>query len=285
MFIKFEPNTSINLDEFIKYWSNLYSYKPHHHLGNKLYDDIIGKKVFHEQDILSLFTWKNGMTLSGKKEITVKQINQNINLINELKQSGPFYNIDKLTFLPHSIWKIYLLHIIHPDYYPILDQHTYRAYQYINSQLISEIPKDKTKMMEFYLEEYTPYIHQLVNQTSMTYKKIELVSREIDKSLFAFGKFLKSPYVNMIPVRHDSLFFMNMLSSLYSHKENGEYDFSKPLQEYLAKHPHLIEEAINLLEKRDQLIKATNYNERWRLGYYLMEQHDIQLCQSLYPNR
>lgn len=52
-----------DLTSFIEFWSKLYSYP----LEN-LYNETIVKEQYEIDDMQSLFTWKNGMKLSRKKQ-------------------------------------------------------------------------------------------------------------------------------------------------------------------------------------------------------------------------
>jgi hypothetical protein len=128
-------NTTDNFDEFVLNWESFYAYNPKDPRGNDLYLKNIVKEEFSIENINELFFWKNGMKLSGKKSEIVEDICKEIKLINELKQSPPEHVISLLPKFMNrdGVWQIFLLHIIKPDYYPIFDQHTYRAYQYIKT--------------------------------------------------------------------------------------------------------------------------------------------------------
>jgi hypothetical protein len=279
MYIKFEIVNDVDFQEFVTYWTNLYTYYPKHQLGNKLYDDNIMKREFSEEDIYALFTWKNGMPLSGKKNETVKQITQHLNLINRLKSSEQINIHSYLDFINDGVWKIFLLHIIKPEFYPIFDQHTYRAYQYIKTGMILEIPKDKTFMMNFYLDVYVPFIHYNVfDNNNAEHRRLKI--REIDKALFAFGKFLKSPYVSMLGLSLDSEFIESTMSSVYSQQINGTDDFSPLLKDYLAKNPNRLDDVNKIFKVRDFYMQNENYDKRWNMGYYLMNQFGIEFEQS-----
>jgi hypothetical protein len=173
-----------NLAEFIAFWSQLYDKK-----SDKEYNKNINKDRFSEDDIMTLFEWKNQMKLSSLKK---KSLNENvikkISKINEYKSK---IIIDKINFLNEfldefssvsAVWRIFLLHIIKPDTYPIYDQHVHRAYN-----IVHELPFDKinseikdSEKIDFYKKEYYPFISNLRN-------KYEL--KEIDEALVSFGQF------------------------------------------------------------------------------------------------
>ena len=72
-------NTS--LIDFIIYWSRLYNYT-----NEELYDNCIIKNTYAEDDIRSMFIWKNGMKLSiGKQKSLEEKIISKISYINKLK--------------------------------------------------------------------------------------------------------------------------------------------------------------------------------------------------------
>jgi len=75
-----KESQSINLQEFIDYWSSLYDYSNEH-----LYNERINKSEYSEDDIQQFYIWKNGMLLSEKKQISLeKNIKSKLNIINNL---------------------------------------------------------------------------------------------------------------------------------------------------------------------------------------------------------
>lgn len=160
--------------EFVEFWSKGYNYKL-----EKFYEKCIGAKKT-KSCILNLFKWKNNRELSEKKKDSVEN-NYISSIMKEiparnLEEAKAFYNADK----KRKIWDIFWLHILNPKDFPIFDQHTYRAYCYINFNLIREIPTKKDQVGQIYFNQYIAF-----------YKKFgEYDNREVDKALFVFGKFL-----------------------------------------------------------------------------------------------
>ncbi len=78
--------------------------------------------------------------------------------------------------------KIFLLHIIKPNYYPIYDQHIHRAYSFINGKDFRGISSDMydKKKLTFYFNEYLPFVRRMNIQDL----------KEMDEAFFAFGQFL-----------------------------------------------------------------------------------------------
>ncbi|WP_461643177.1 hypothetical protein [Labilibaculum euxinus] len=183
-------NTNCELDEFIKFWSKLYSY----HLES-LYNDRIQKMEYTLDDLQQLFIWKNGMNLSFQKQNSLeKKVLAKLEIINKLKTKQDFeliefeQNFNNLT----AVWKIFLLHIIRPDRYPIYDQHINRAFNFIHRLDYKNISADsitnKSKEL-FYFNTYLSFIHSLDNCNLKT----------LDEAFFAFGQFINTKtYAQMV---------------------------------------------------------------------------------------
>ena len=168
--------------DFVKFWAKMYNY------GNETtYNEFIGQLT--TESIRNLFAWKaTGMNrtsiMAGKNqfvEIILEKLDhfQNIPLntpedadgflTNELENRG-------------MIWKIFTLHILHPDKYPIFDQNVYRAMIYLKTGDIKEIPSKGKDKQQIYINEYLPFYNEHGSYED----------RKLDKAFFSFGKFLKS---------------------------------------------------------------------------------------------
>ncbi|WP_320112038.1 hypothetical protein [Draconibacterium orientale] len=173
----------LDLNQFVEFWSRLYSYP----LEN-LYNERIKKNMFDNEDIQNLFVWKNGMDLSLLKQNSIDgKIKLKLKLINELKTQK---NVDLESFKNKfsnltTVWKIFLLHIIKPDKYPIYDQHIHRAFNYIHnedySRISSSYPSNNEKE-KFYFNTYLPFIKKQ--------KHINL--KKLDEAFFSFGQFINT---------------------------------------------------------------------------------------------
>ena len=73
------------------------------------------------------------------------------------------------------IWKIFALHILNPDEYPIFDQHVYRAMVYLKTGKIEGIPKTSKEKQLKYIGEYLHFY----NDEHEHYE-----DRNLDKALF-----------------------------------------------------------------------------------------------------
>lgn len=173
-----------DLNEFVNYWRRLYFYG-----DDSKYIENINVDVFEEAHVVNLFEWKNGMTLkgSGGKEKSLNdKILKRLPRINEYKKYASIdidgFNLDFKEV--SAVWRIFLLHIIKPDAYPIYDQNIHRAYNYIfdiDWQTISNTISDKSKI-DFYFNTYLKYVESLGIQDLKAW----------DEALFGLGQFLKT---------------------------------------------------------------------------------------------
>ncbi len=183
----FYPSIDFQSDDikcFIKQWSSFYNYE-----NMNLYDNNIGKLSLSKQDLIELYIWKNGTVLSKKKmeSLEIKILNR-LDKINELKQHFSIPDFLEEFKDVSFVWKIFLLHIVNPIWYPIYDQHVHRAYLFLTKNnafkridnAITEKQKDN-----FYFGEYLHFTTGLKVED-----KIEI--QDIDRALFCFGQFLKN---------------------------------------------------------------------------------------------
>lgn len=180
-------NEQTTLPQFINFWSGFYNYP-----SEALYANV-EKAQFSETDIRELYEWKNGMPLSGLKQISLNdKVLSKVEIINQLKRSTVF---DLQAFLMEFgdlsfVWKIFLLHIIKPQKYPIYDQNIHRSFNFIHNREhrgINHAISEKNKQ-QFYLEDYLPFIDNL--------KGIPV--RKIDRAFFTFGQFLSTQNYHLI---------------------------------------------------------------------------------------
>jgi hypothetical protein len=187
--VHFEIKNSENLNSFIDAWSRLYSYS-----NESVYKETISRTTFKEEDITNLFVWKNGMRLSDLKQNSLeKNILSKVSVINSFKNSE-YFDLDnfKSEFNDLSaVWKIFLLHIIKPNTYPIYDQHIHRTYLFIHKKDYSNLSNTSVNNKEkekFYFEEYLQFIR------SSGIKDI----KKLDEAFFAFGQFLNTKNYDLL---------------------------------------------------------------------------------------
>ena len=168
-----------SLQEFISFWSKLYVY------DNAVLYERIHNTTLSEDDLKDLYKWKNGMKLSQAKEKSLNtKIISKIEIVNNLRAAS---NLDLEYFLKEFkqvsvVWKVFLLHILKPNRFPIYDQHVHRAYRFINNQSSDSIKAsmNESVKLKFYFEEYYPF----VRQSKITDLK------KMDEAFFAFGQFI-----------------------------------------------------------------------------------------------
>jgi hypothetical protein len=121
------------------------------------------------------------------------KIKSKLTTINTFKKSD---SIDEEAFKIEfkkvsAVWKIFLLHIIKPNKYPIYDQHIHRAFLFIHNEdwnYIANTISDKAKE-QFYFESYLPFIedHNIKDL------------KKLDEAFFAFGQFINTKnYHNLL---------------------------------------------------------------------------------------
>jgi hypothetical protein len=170
---------SVTREDFVTFWSRRYPDQDEARYAENMKRPLTRKRA------QNLFRWKNGSTLSGRKQASV-----NNNFFNRMKELKQFCDeFEPQTFLNHfsgsgPIWRIFFLHIHSPERFPIFDQHTYRAMRYIKNEGIAELPVDPGQIIEIYLNKYCEFYQSFGQSTN----------REVDKALWVFGKFLKSRY-------------------------------------------------------------------------------------------
>ncbi|MDG4945104.1 hypothetical protein NMK71_01640 [Weeksellaceae bacterium KMM 9713] len=176
-------NTS-SIEEFISFWS-----KQYHFTNMDFYTQNINKDQFTADDILELYTWKNGMRLSTQKVNSIQEkVIPKLDIINKLKQdSTPNLDFFLQEFKSLSfVWKIFLLHIISPETYPMYDQHIHRTFCFLhpdNPRILN------AKQHELYFDYYLDFIKN---------EEIKDI-REMDKAFFAFGQFINTKqYISLV---------------------------------------------------------------------------------------
>jgi hypothetical protein len=185
-----KTNTSATTDDFIAFWCKQYRYKNEH-----LYSNNIQAKNWEKKNILELFEWKNGTPLSAKKEKSVQAIIADLPTIHELRRNWNRELFDQKFNIRTAVWKIFLMHIIQPVKFPIFDMHVFRAYNYLMKLEGKELKQyTEPEKYTLYESKYLLFYNEIEKNTSHT-------AKEIDKALWAFGKFI-SLYPDMLNYTH-----------------------------------------------------------------------------------
>ena len=182
---------SSSVKDFVDNWSSFYFDS----LESRYSKNIV-KHNFDKPSLYDLFLWKNRMNFKKhkKKMISFNKMIKKLSCINSLKKNFDLDKFKKEFKEIGFIWRIFLLHVINPKTYPMIDQNVYRAYQYLVNNDIKEITELSNKNKEtFYFETYFCFFNDLLKK----YKK----SKKIDEALWAFGNYLKSDYRNFVLIK------------------------------------------------------------------------------------
>ena len=173
-----------NPKEFVEKWSSLYTY------GNEeKYHRNIDSVLESKHSFLELFKWKNGTgnTISKSKSLTVEGFWTRKDLLIELRNNFS-WDLFESEFKPiktHNIWKLFLLHLVKPDYFPIYDQHVYRFYHFHKTGKIEEIPTNHKERYLGYKDDYLYWFNSIK-------KSYDLNAKKMDESFFSYGQCLKN---------------------------------------------------------------------------------------------
>jgi hypothetical protein len=163
--------------EFVAFWAPRYRYPE-----EELYTKNIGAD-HTDKSLEDLFRWKIGKWLFKPSESEVKR-----NFISRLEVARKLAtDRDPKRFLEEfstggAIWRIFWLHCWNQEF-PIYDQHVHRAMTFIEEQTTEELGrKSDDQKIGLYLDRYIPFLRNFDG----------INTREVDKALFSFGKFLKA---------------------------------------------------------------------------------------------
>jgi hypothetical protein len=167
-------------NEFVDFWSKQYLDK-----NENLYIRNIGKSLIPDT-VRELFHWKNGGTLSIRKTQSVEA-----NFIARLSELTTLsQGCDARSFFDKfskggAIWRIFFLHIWQPRTYPIYDQHVHRSMCFLKTGSAQEMPLRAEEVIESYVRTYLRFYEAFDSTPN---------HRAVDKALWMFGRFLKSPF-------------------------------------------------------------------------------------------
>ncbi len=180
-----------SIDAFLNYWRKYYE--------SDKYDDSIyfnNLKPLNKltaDNIYQLFEWKNGGNISKNKKKSVDKIiydldeikNRFENIEDSEQEFEKIYNYCRYNFfISGYIWNIFFLHLLKYDCCPIADKYVYLAFNYISTGM-ADMPQDNWKT---YLE-YRTFFNKIASDTNRDTIKER---KEIDESLWGFGKFLEN---------------------------------------------------------------------------------------------
>ena len=185
-----EKNYSISIDglnqnpqKFIDTWSSLYNYSL-----KKKYNTHIDSVLENKISFIELFKWKNGTgdVISKSKMKVVEGFYTKIDILKSLKKEFS-WELFEDSFQPSknsSIWKIFLLHLVKPNSFPIYDQHVFRFYSFYSKGEIEEISSNHNVVYSTYKSDYRRWFNDYS-------KEHRLNPKLMDESFFTFGQMLK----------------------------------------------------------------------------------------------
>ncbi len=169
--------------QFVQEWSKHYTYS----LESK-YNNLIGECLSNQESFIELFKWKNGTgeRISYEKMKVVLKFWNKVEILRELRTDFNWRSFEK-EFEPHkdsTIWKIFLLHLVDINQFPIFDQHVFRTYNFFRKGKIEELPVNSKKVYEMYKYDYCIWFTDIQMKYNISPKKM-------DESFFTFGRMLK----------------------------------------------------------------------------------------------
>jgi hypothetical protein len=161
--------------EFVRFWDQLYS-----DYDEGFYRDNIGKPLTEER-IANWFRWKNGKPLSARKTQSVRRYFSPKESIGPDADKG---TLEKFLKRPGgAIWRIFWLHLQHPQHFPIYDRHVHRAMAFMLNWPSPnlEIQPSNPAKVRTYLQSYRPFFARFEGCDH----------RQVDRALWSFGRLLK----------------------------------------------------------------------------------------------
>lgn len=180
--------------QFVQDWSEHYTYS----LEDK-YNDHINECLSNKESFLELFKWKNGTgdRISDDKMKVVLSFWDKIEILQKLRTDFN-WSLFEREFEPYknsTIWKIFLLHLVDVNQFPIFDQHVFRTYYFFKKGKIEELPISSEKVYEIYKYGYLMWFHEIQMKYNLPLKKM-------DESFFSFGRMLKGLKDYPIKIKH-----------------------------------------------------------------------------------
>lgn len=184
----------VDIKNFICFWEKYYDAGKY---PDKIYFDFLEKEHWQNRDLDKIFGWKNGTSLSRKKKEILKKIYNNLEKISSFRGIGKPSETDFANFYKEVcckiissglVWRIFLIHLTHPDTYPMVDKFNYIAYTFLAKNLLYNKSEADVDLQKNQLRAYRPFrkfIFVLNDEVNNL--------RKIDRALMAFGQFLVSP--------------------------------------------------------------------------------------------
>ena len=167
-------------EEFVAFWECLYS-----GFDEEFYEQNIGQPLTEER-IIKWFQWKNGMPLSPLKAESIRPYSSSDERI---AADADDATLREFLLRPGGvIWRVFWLHLQHPEKFPIYDRHVHRAMAFLLGWPNREISAGNPTKARLYLDKYRPFFRRFAT----------MPRRRVDRALWAFSKFLASDYGAMV---------------------------------------------------------------------------------------
>jgi hypothetical protein len=166
----------VALRDFVRFWEQLYS-----GYDEEFYQENIGQ-LLTEERIAGWFVWKNGTPLSAKK---IKGIRRFLSPEEHIDHGASTVALQEFLNRPGgAIWRIFWLHLQHPEHFPIYDQHVHRAMAFMLNWPDLEIPDSNPLKVRTYLGHYRTFFARFDGSNH----------RQVDRALWSFGRLLRTEY-------------------------------------------------------------------------------------------
>ena len=170
---------------FVNFWDTMYNYTSKSDAYQAFVIERDSSFVFDDTNVRKLFEWKNntGEKLATNKENRVKYVIDALPIIKELNNEWDNNEFNRAFGKISTVWQTFLMHIIQPNKFPIFDQHVYRAWTYLQKGQAEELKGTIKHQFSLYTS-YTNFFDAIYSESGCN-------PRQLDRALWAFGKFIK----------------------------------------------------------------------------------------------
>lgn len=183
------PDLQINLfadmHTFVVRWDSMFAIDESY----EFYLEHRYKKELTEKELLKLFEWFNrGKLGDADLQVFFTEVAPRLSLINEFKRKEDYISIYSVDWDIKLTWFAFIMHLIGGG--PLFDENIFRAYHYINTAEIKDLPEDYDGQCEQHTE-YTVFYFDKEEKLNYGY-----TDDMWDNALWVLGKFLKE-YPNL----------------------------------------------------------------------------------------
>lgn len=170
---------AVEAGEFVRYWAQFYDYPS---------DDVYSRNICGPAtpaSLKELFEWKVGKRFFAKhwpdiEQRFVSRLSEALAWADDISAQQALEAFDT----GGVVYRIFWLHCIQPNRFPIYDQHVHRAMNVIEGMPDRELSvSTKKSQIRSYIHRYLPFLES---------RFAGIQPRETDRALWAFGKFMKA---------------------------------------------------------------------------------------------